>query len=97
MGMVVRGKLGLFCKSGGGRRFVEKVSNCVEAVQGAGKEDPGKNEALSYRYIGGWVESECLGRFFRLWFFEFDAGKGELTITRAGQKYFACWRNAPPC
>jgi len=48
----------------GGKRYQEALKERItskiglkDTYLGAGKEDPGKNEALSFRYIGGWRES----------------------------------------
>jgi CubicO group peptidase (beta-lactamase class C family) len=51
----------------GGKPYQEALKERIaskiglkDTYLGAGKEDPGKNEALSYRYIGGWRESAQL-------------------------------------
>jgi D-alanyl-D-alanine carboxypeptidase len=48
----------------GGKPYQEALKERItskiglkDTYLGAGKEDPGKNEALSFRYIGGWRES----------------------------------------
>ena len=38
------------------QRIASKIG-LKDTYLGTGKEDPGKNEALSFRYIGGWKES----------------------------------------
>jgi CubicO group peptidase (beta-lactamase class C family) len=51
----------------GGKPYQEALKERIaskigleDTYLGAGKEDPGKNEALSYRYLGGWRESAQL-------------------------------------
>jgi CubicO group peptidase (beta-lactamase class C family) len=63
---------------------------------GAGKEDPGRNEALSYRYIGGWRESDQLD-------FSVVGGAGDLIVQRNRHHLFgrfypfdALWRESSP-
>lgn len=41
------------------QRIVSRIG-LKDTYLGSGKEDPGKNEALSYRYLGGWRESAQL-------------------------------------
>jgi CubicO group peptidase (beta-lactamase class C family) len=56
--------LGYIVEKAGGKPYQEALKERIaskiglkDTYLGAGKEDPGKNEALSYRYIGGWRES----------------------------------------
>jgi hypothetical protein len=48
---------------------------------GSGKTDPGRNESLSYRYIGGWREAEELD-------FSVVAGAGAIVSTTADMATF---------
>lgn len=56
--------LSYIVEEAGGKPYQEALKERIaskiglkDTYLGAGKEDPGKNEALSYRYIGGWRES----------------------------------------
>jgi CubicO group peptidase (beta-lactamase class C family) len=59
--------LGYIVEKAGGKPYQEALKERItskiglkDTYLGVGKEDPGKNEALSYRYIGGWRESAQL-------------------------------------
>jgi D-alanyl-D-alanine carboxypeptidase len=73
--------LGYIVEKAGGKPYQEALKERItskvglkDTYAGAGNTDPGKNEALSYRYIGGWKEAADLD-------FSVVAGAGSILST----------------
>ena len=80
--------LGYIVEKVGGKPYQEALNERItsriglkDTYLGSGKTDPGKNEALSYRYIGGWREAAELD-------FSVPAGAGSILSTPADMTKF---------
>jgi D-alanyl-D-alanine carboxypeptidase len=80
--------LGDIVEKAGGKPYPEALKERItskiglkDTYLGAGKEDPSENEALSYRYIGGWRESAQLD-------FSVVGGAGAILSTPADMTKF---------
>jgi len=80
--------LGYIVEKVGGKPYQEALNERItsriglkDTYLGSGRTDPGKNEALSYRYIGGWREAAELD-------FSVPAGAGSILSTPADMTKF---------
>jgi CubicO group peptidase (beta-lactamase class C family) len=80
--------LGYIVEKVGGKPYQEALKQRItsriglkDTYLGAGKTDPGKNEALSYRYVGGWKEASELD-------FSVPGGAGSILSTPADMTKF---------
>ena len=80
--------LGYIVEKAGGKPYQEALKERItsriglkDTYLGAGNTDPGKNEALSYRYVGGWKEAAELD-------FSIPGGAGSILSTPADMAKF---------
>jgi CubicO group peptidase (beta-lactamase class C family) len=80
--------LGFIIEKAGGKPYPDALRDRITSklglrntYAGTGKTDPGRNESLSYRYIGGWREAEELD-------FSVVAGAGGIVSTTADMATF---------
>jgi CubicO group peptidase (beta-lactamase class C family) len=80
--------LGYIVEKAGGKPYQEALKERItskvglkDTYLGAGNTDPGRNEALSYRYIGGWKEAAELD-------FSITGGAGSILSTPADMTKF---------